>query len=335
MKKHSIHLAAGLLIGGVCVTLALRGVDFAEMARALAHAQYGYVLLAVGMMLVSHYLRAWRWRYLLAPVKIVNIASLFAALMIGYAANSFVPAHLGEVLRAYVVGKKHGISSSATLASIVVERIVDVMSLIALMGVVLFVHPFPDWVVQSGTLMLTGAALLLAALVALKRGKANTSRLLQRVLRPLPQQVSSRLIALIETFLSGVAPLQSGWHYLTVAVLSAAIWLCYAGIYYACLQAFHLTAAYHLAWYVGLVVLVLTTISVVIPSTPGYVGTYHYLCQVALLMFGVPAGEALSFAIVAHALSVLPVTLLGLVLANCEGVAIYRTSAGTRKPSSA
>ena len=84
----------------------------------------------------------------------------------------------------------------------------------------------------------------------------------------------------------------------------------------------------------GLVVLVLTTISVVIPSTPGYVGTYHYLCQVALLMFGVPAAEALSFAIVAHALSVLPVTLLGLVLANYEGVAIYRTSAESRKASS-
>ena len=114
-------------------------------------------------------------------------------------------------------------------------------------------------------------------------------------------------------------------------MLSAAIWLCYAGVYYACLQAFHLTAAYHLAWYVGLVVLVLTTISVVIPSTPGYVGTYHYLCQVALLMFGVPAGEALSFAIVAHALSVLPVTLLGLGLANYEGVAIYRTSIETQK----
>ena len=206
----------------------------------------------------------------------------------------------------------------------------DVMSLIALMGVVLFVHPFPDWVVQSGAVMLAGAAVLLAALVGFKCFEARTSRLLQRVLRPLPQPVSGRLIALIETFLSGIAPLKSGWHYLAVAVLSVAIWLCYAGIHYACLQAFHLTAAYHLAWYVGLVVLVLTTISIVIPSTPGYVGTYHYLCQVALLMFGVPAGQALSFAIVAHALSVLPVTLIGLALANYEGVAIYRTSIETR-----
>jgi uncharacterized protein (TIRG00374 family) len=331
VKKHSIQFAAGLLIGAVCVYLAVRGVNFGEMARALAQAQYGYVLLGVCVMMASHFLRAWRWRYLLAPVKTVNIASLFTALMIGYAANSFMPAHLGEVLRAYVIGKKQSISASATLASVVVERIVDVLSLIALMGLLLFVYPFPDWVAESGTFMLAAAAGLLAALVAFKRGEAKTSRLLQRVLRPLPQPVSSRLIALMETFLSGISPLQSGWHYLVVAVLSAAIWLCYAGAYYACLQAFHLTATYHLAWYVGLVVLVLTTISVVIPSTPGYVGTYHYLCQVALLMFGVPATEALSFAIVSHALGMLPVTVLGLALANYEGVSIYRTSAESRK----
>jgi len=72
------------------------------------------------------------------------------------------------------------------------------------------------------------------------------------------------------------------------------------------------------------------TISVVIPSTPGYVGTYHYLCQVALAMFAVPASEALSFAVVAHAISVMPVMLLGLVCANVEGVSIYRTAAEGR-----
>jgi hypothetical protein len=100
-------------------------------------------------------------------------------------------------------------------------------------------------------------------------------------------------------------------------------------VYYTCLEAFHFVDAYHLAWYAGLVVLVLTTISVVIPSTPGYVGTYHYLCQVALAMFAVPASEALSFAVVAHFISVVPVLVLGLVCANYEGVSIYRATAAS------
>jgi hypothetical protein len=75
---------------------------------------------------------------------------------------------------------------------------------------------------------------------------------------------------------------------------------------------------------------VFTTISVVIPSTPGYVGTFHYLCQVALVMFGVPSSEALSFAVIAHIVGVAPVAVLGLICAHFEGVAIYRTAAHGR-----
>jgi hypothetical protein len=72
---------------------------------------------------------------------------------------------------------------------------------------------------------------------------------------------------------------------------------------------------------------VLTTVSVVVPSTPGYVGTFHYLCQVALLMFGVSASEALSYAIVAHAVGILPVTLAGVAAAQIEGIALLRAPA--------
>ena len=73
-------------------------------------------------------------------------------------------------------------------------------------------------------------------------------------------------------------------------------------------------------------VLVFTTISIVVPTSPGYVGTYHYLCQISLVMFGVSATEALSYASIAHAISIVPVTLIGLIMVNYEGVAIYRTA---------
>ena len=78
-------------------------------------------------------------------------------------------------------------------------------------------------------------------------------------------------------------------------------------------------------------VLVFTTLSVVIPSTPGYVGTYHYLCQLSLVMFGVSASEALSFAVIAHLVNVVPVSLAGLICANVEGVAIYRSAEEVRR----
>jgi glycosyltransferase 2 family protein len=330
LKAHGLKLAVGIAIGAVFLYLAVRKIDVTQMRAALAAADYGWVLAAGALMLVSHYLRALRWRYFLAPIRWVDTPTLFSALMIGYAANTFMPAHLGEFLRALVLGKKKNIPAGAAFASIVIERIVDVISLIAVMALVMIVHPFPEWVELSGHLMLAGSLVLLALIVAGKRYEQNTLRLVRWGARPLPAQLGRRLEAFSATFLAGIVPLKSPVHYALAGVLSIAIWVGYAAVYYTCLEAFHFVTTYHLAWYAGLVVLVLTTISVVIPSTPGYVGTYHYLCQAALAMFAVPASEALSFAVVAHFISVVPVMLLGLVCANYEGVSIYRTASEGR-----
>jgi uncharacterized protein (TIRG00374 family) len=331
LRRHGFKLALGIAIGAVFFYLAVRRIDIGQMRQALAAADYGWVLIAGVLMLFSHYLRALRWRYFLAPICTVGTLTLFSAVMIGYAANTFMPAHLGEFLRAFVLGKKKNIPSGAAFASIVVERIVDVISLIAVMAFVVIVHPFPPWVERSGWVMLGGSLLLLALLVMCKRHEAGTRALVERLARPLPRPLVVRIGWLTSTFLAGIVPLARPAHYLAAGVLSVAIWVCYAAVYYACLEAFHFVAGYALPWYVGLVVLVLTTISVVIPSTPGYVGTFHYLCQVALVMFGVPPSEALSYAVVAHLLGVAPPLVIGLLCANLEGVSIYRTAAEARR----
>jgi uncharacterized protein (TIRG00374 family) len=324
--RHLLKLAIGLAVGAVFFYLAVRGIHMDQALAALARTDYWLVGLSAGVMMGAHLLRAWRWRFLLAPVKPVNTRSLFSALMIGYAANSFVPAHLGEFLRAFVIGKKHQLPASAAFGSIVVERLVDVVSLIAVMALVLTVHPFPQWVTASGILMLVAALLLCALLVVCKRFETRTGMLVRALAKPFPERLGRRLETLVLNFLQGIVPLKSASHYAATLVLSIAIWFCYAAVYYIGLAAFNLVAVYHLAWYVGLVVLVFTTISVVIPSTPGYVGTFHYLCQVALVMFGVSGSEALSFAVIAHLVGVVPVAVVGLVCAHWEGVAIYRTA---------
>lgn len=325
-----VKLIIGLAVGAVFFYLALRGVDLDQAIAALAQTDYWLVAFSAAVMMAAHLVRAIRWRLLLAPVKLLNTASLFSALLIGYAANTFVPAHLGEFLRAFVIGKKHAISASAALGSIVVERIVDVISLIGLMAVVLIVHPFPDWVTTSGVIMLVGSLLLCVLLIACKRFENQTTAWIRVLAHPLPARIGGRLETLALNFLRGVVPLKSAAHYAAALVLSIAIWFCYAAANYIFLAAFDLVSRYHLAWYVGLVVLVFTTISVVIPSTPGYVGTFHYLCQVSLVMFGVSSSEALSFAVIAHLVGVAPVAVAGLACAHHEGVAIYRAAAHGR-----
>jgi hypothetical protein len=324
-NRHLLKLIIGLAIGAGFFYLAVRGINVEQALAAFAQTDYGLVGLSVFVMMAAHVLRAMRWRFFLAPVKMLSTRSLLSALLIGYAANSFVPAHLGEFLRAFVIGKKHDISASAAFGSIVVERIVDVVSLIALMSLVLIVHPFPDWVTTSGVLMLVGALLLCGILIVCKRYESQTAAVIHALVRPLPERIRERLQSLALNFLRGIVPLKSAAHYMAALMLSIAIWTCYAAVNYICLAAFNLVTTYQLAWYVGLVVLVFTTISVVIPSTPGYVGTFHYLCQVALVMFGVSNSEALSFAVIVHIVGVVPVSVVGLICAHSEGVAIYRT----------
>jgi len=188
------------------------------------------------------------------------------------------------------------------------------------MVLVILVHPFPEWVVQGGLIMLIGSMSLLVTLIILKFSETKTSSLLRNLIKPLPEKVGNKIHSLLLNFLSGLMPLKSFWHYFHVAILSVAIWFCYALVYYFCLQAFNLEEIYNLAWYVGLVVLVFTTISVVVPTSPGYVGTYHYLCQLSLGLFSVSASPAMSFAVMIHGINILPVFVLGLILLSFEGL---------------
>jgi uncharacterized protein (TIRG00374 family) len=330
-NNSAIKFIAGIFIGAIFLYFSFRNVNINEMVNSLSKANYWYILLSIFILMFSHYLRALRWQLFLAPIKTINSRSLFSALVIGYAANTFVPAHLGDFLRAFVLGKRHNIFASKTFASIVLERIVDILSLILVMFLVILVHPFPNWVVQSGLIMLAGSICLFITLIILKLSETKTTRLIHILFKPLPEKIGNKINSLILHFLSGVMPLKSFWHYFYVAIFSVAIWFCYALVYYFCLQAFSLEEIYNLAWYVGLVVLVITTISIVVPTSPGYVGTYHYLCQISLVMFGVSATDALSYASIAHAISILPVTLVGLIMANYEGVAIYRTASESKR----
>ena len=114
--KSALITIAGFLVSILCIALALRMVNTKEMLAAFQNADYAIVMLSVGVLMISHYFRALRWRILLLPVKPVNTLDPFSALVIGYAGNSFLPAHLGEFLRAFVLSKKVQFSMSAILA---------------------------------------------------------------------------------------------------------------------------------------------------------------------------------------------------------------------------
>ena len=321
---------AGILLSIFFLYIAFSHVQFKLMWEAFKSANYWYIIPAVLLMFLSHWWRSVRWRFLMEPVQYVETRVLFSALLVGYMANTFLPAHLGEFLRAYMVGKKRSVSSSAVFATIVVERLIDVFTLLVLMALTIIVFPFPDWVKTSGYLSLVGVFVLFGMLVLMKRNREKTLELISKIMKPFPDKWSQKLHHLVYSFLDGIVPLKRKSDYFWVTVLSILIWACYMFIFQVSFYAFNFINLYHLPWTAALVLLVITTISVLVPSSPGYVGTYHYLCQLSLGLFAVPESPALTFAFVVHGINFLPILIVGLIILSKEGMNIKSLQSQSR-----
>jgi uncharacterized protein (TIRG00374 family) len=324
MRKFAgnYKLFIGILLSLVFMYLAFRKVNFTLMRNAFAEANYWFLLPTLALIFFSHYLRSVRWQMLLLPIRRVEAGALFSSLMIGYLFNLILPAHLGEFVRAYMVNKKRAISASAVFGTIVIERIIDVFALLLLMALSFIVFPFPDWVRKSGYITFVGILLLFFLLILMKRNRDRALQLFTKLATPLPQRLSVKVIDLMYSFLDGIVPLQKGWHYFAVTALSIIIWGCYGYAFQLIFYAFDFVNLYSLPWTAALVLLVITTISVLVPSSPGYVGAYHYLCQLSLGLFAVPESPALTFAFVMHGINFLPILIVGLILVSAEGLTL-------------
>jgi len=199
--------------------LALRKIRLDDLINGFSNARYWPLLPCGVMVILSHILRAIRWQLLILPVKKAALSRLFSALMIGYVVNSFTPAHLGELVRSYVLGKKEGIQVSSVLASVVVERVIDIFSLLALMLIAVFLYPFPSWVTKSGYLMLAVSVVMLLVLVTLRLYPGPSLRYIAWASRFLPGRLGGRLSEVGEGFISGLVPLAKWSDYIKVGVL--------------------------------------------------------------------------------------------------------------------
>lgn len=307
------RLLLGLVISAACVYFAFRKVDFGNMLQALQTANYWWLVPAVLLMFISLWLRAVRWRYFMEPIKRVGTPKLFSAMMIGYMANNLFPLRLGEFLRAYAIGKSAGVSKAASFATIIVERIIDLLSLLAILALTIFYHTFPEWIERAAWLIFVASVGFVIFIVFLMEKTEQTLRVVEYILQPLPLRVSEKARALLRSFLEGFAVFKRAEHYWTILWQSVVMWLSYAGIVYVTLIAFRLNTAYDLPWVTSLVVLVMVGIGIMIPSSPGYVGTYHLLCIQAMAFFSVPTSQAAGFAVVLHVVNFIPVTLVGLL----------------------
>jgi glycosyltransferase 2 family protein len=306
MKKK---LALGVLVGGLLAYLSIRGISPAALSAALRVARIEYLLLAMVGVFVVQVLRTVRWGTILRPLGTIPPLPLFSITSVGFLAIVALPARLGELVRPYLVTGISGIAMSAAVGTILVERICDGLTIMAILAAVLCVLPLPAWVLEAGAVFLfvTVSAMSLMLFLALR--KETAIRTVRPLLERLPANYSGRLEAMIRSFADGFTIVFATRSLVFALLLSVLIWLANIGVIASLFFAFRLD----LPWTAAFVLMIIMVIGIAIPAAPGFIGNWHFFCSLGLGLFGVARPEALAYAIVYHFLSMAIVVTLGLV----------------------
>lgn len=298
----------GIAISLVFLYFALRNVSYGKLVLSLQSANYIYLIPAILLLILTMWLRAIRWRYLLEPIKRIKNHSLFSAVMIGFMANNVLPARIGEFVRAYAIARKENLSKSLSLATILVERIFDGFTLLAFLLVILVFFPFPAWLKNAGISAFVFYILIIVFLVLLKRYKENMLKFLNCILSPISKRLSHKTDEILMSFIAGFDILKGKKQIALILFYSFSIWTTYAVLTLLVFMSFN----FNLPLYAPFLLTVILTFGVMIPSSPGFIGTYQFFCVTGLAFWGIKESDALGFSLVYHASQYVPVTLLGL-----------------------
>jgi len=322
MKKWQFWL--GVLISILFIWLALRGMRLDEFWDAVKQANYIWLIPGITVYFIGVWVRAWRWHYLLGPIKKIPTRTMFPITTIGYMGNNVYPARAGEVLRAVILKRREGVSISASLATIIVERIFDGVVMLAFIFVNLselakltgasgFVGNIQQ-VAVIGTGIFLGA--LVIFLIAAMFPQTTEKVGLWFVQRLLPQRMHERVTSLMNKFLDGLASLRSPLNVLMVFFTSVIIWLLETGKYWFVMHAFNFSVSFFALMLMNGIVNLATTI----PSAPGYIGTFDAPGIAVLTAYGVEHSIAAGYTLVLHVALWLPITLLGAYYLAREGI---------------
>ncbi len=321
-KKFWIGVAVSLFF----LYLTFQKEDFGAIGASLTKVQYWALLPALIVYFGGIWLRALRWRVLLSPIRTgVRPYSLYKVLVIGYMGNDILPARLGDVIRVYVLSRRENVTKSATLATILVERIFDGLTMIGFLAVsALFVTLNSE--LENGlrvTSILFVVGLLVFVFLAASPERITTLVQLLLGRSPLgavvPESLHERALHITSSFVAGLAVLRSWRGVLSVLGLSGGAWLCEAAMYY-------MIGAWGFGLHLPVSAYTMTTaaanLGTLVPSSPGYIGVFDGIAKVVLVgIFGLtPTSLALSYVVLLHAALYFPVTFWGLYYMVRESV---------------
>lgn len=300
-------LVAGTALGIALLVLLLRSVNFDQLGSALSGADYAYLALAMIPFLLNWLLKVPRWSLLFGENS-PGWDTLFGALNVGYAINALLPARLGELVRAYWVRDRAGVSMVLALSTIALERVLDGVTLVVLLLFLLPTVAFPRTL--AGPAVTIGALFVVALLgmIALAYTARDEAGYVARRLRQLEEGRAAPVGRGMRQIVIGLSALTSVRSLLLIVGYTLVIWGSNAVLAWLLLQAFHLSAPMA----AGALLTSVLNLGMAVPSSPGYVGIFEYLFVVTIGLYGVARTPALAAALTLHVIAFGPVTVVGL-----------------------
>ena len=312
-------------------------LDLGETWSVIAGADYAYLVPAIAVYFVSLYVRAFRWRYLLRPFVEVPSWRLYPVVLVGYMANNLLPVRLGELVRSYYLSVREPVRGSTALATVLVERVFDGLTLLLFLAVAALFLPIgglagriadtgglPLWAVATLPIVPFVLALGIMVVMALKPGFFH-ARVTRTVTERLPERFGPRIEGLAERFVAGFEGLHRPGRLTAVFLRSAPIWLIEGVVYYIVALGFGLQDQLGGPLSMAAAILAVTAASnlaTALPSSPGSLGPFEALAVLSLVFLGVDGETALAYAIVLHLALLLPVIAAGLAHLATRGLTL-------------
>ncbi|HNT36283.1 MAG TPA: lysylphosphatidylglycerol synthase transmembrane domain-containing protein [bacterium] len=335
-KKMIIGIVVTLIGLGLFVRQAAQQEDWGAIGRAFLQARYWLLIPSLIVLFSSLLFRAYRWRVFLHGHGEYGVGELFAFTSIGFMGNSIFPARAGEIMRCILLAEKKKVSFMTLLATVVVERLFDLVVVIGFFAVTLLLIPLHEGVTAetsklirlSGQVAITGFLVILVVLLAMTFKPQLVKTILSKTIGGiLPAPLMGKILSLMDSLVEGLSCLRSVRQIFWSLFWSVLVWLAIGFSEYLIFIAFTDLLGLKESFFV----MALIAFAVAAPSTPGYLGVYDVVCQSILIgMFLVDVATATSSTLILHASQLFPIILLGFVCLWWQGLS-FRQLRDTEK----
>ncbi len=309
------HFWVGLLISVLLLFIALRGLQLIDVWEGIKSADFIWLFPGIIIYFIAVWMRAFRWHLFLRPIKTISVNEIFPIVTIGYMGNNIYPARAGEILRAIVLKHQHKVPVSASLATIIIERVIDgviMLGFIILNSSEITTLPGAGEFAETvRTAALWGSVVFIGALFIFLFAAVypeRTRKILFLVIeKTIPKNWRGKAQSISQKFSKGLRSLSSPIDIVIIFFVSIVIWLLETCFYWFIMLAFPFRVSFLTLMLMNGVLNLFTAI----PSTPGYIGTFDAPGIAMLTAFGVDPEISASYILLLHAALWLPITIIG------------------------